>query len=189
VNKNIPNQNILDAFSVSGTAIQLIGGEGECYRVGDVVLKPTRNSAEASWIADIYENLESDDFRIPQPVRAKNESWVYDGYTANKHLDGEIKKDNYLEAMELSKVFHNAIKDIEKVDFFDQKTDVFAIADRMAWGEMPIYDYEIANKAIEKLFALLKENQLPNQLIHVGLVLLLVELLRRCLLMLFESFN
>jgi hypothetical protein len=49
--KNLPNQKILNAFNISGEPTLLPGGEGTCYRVGDVVFKPTKDDVEASWIA------------------------------------------------------------------------------------------------------------------------------------------
>ena len=166
MNKNIPNQNVLNAFSVSGKPIQLTGGGGVCFRVDDIVLKPTKNSTEASWIAEIYNNLESEKFRIPKPIQTKDKSWVYSDYTANKYLEGEIKKDNYIEAIKVGNEFHKSLSNIPKPDWFDKKTDIFALADRMAWGEIPIHNYKIANETLEEAFNLLKENRLPNQLIH-----------------------
>ena len=55
---------------------------------------------------------------------------------------------------------------VAKPDWFDKKTDVFALADKMAWKELPIYDFEIANEPLQRAFGLLRENQLPNQLVH-----------------------
>ena len=53
--ENIPNQDILNASGVSGKPVLLTGGEGTCFRIDDVVLKPIQNSIEVSWIADICE--------------------------------------------------------------------------------------------------------------------------------------
>ena len=69
---NIPNKNVLTAFGVSGDPIRLIGGQGTCYKVDNLVLKPTDNETEASWVAETYNNLDSDKFRIAKPVRANN---------------------------------------------------------------------------------------------------------------------
>lgn len=137
-----------------------------CYRVDNIVLKPTKNSTEASWIAETYNTLENDKFRIPKPIQTKDGSWIYNGYTASEYLEGEIHKDRYIEAFEVSKEFHKALSNIPKPDWFDKKTDVFALADRMAWGEIPMFNYQIANKPLKSVFGLLKENRLPNQLIH-----------------------
>jgi len=50
---SIPTQEVLRAFHVSGKSVKLEGGEGTCYRVGDVVFKPTKDPVEAAWIAEI----------------------------------------------------------------------------------------------------------------------------------------
>jgi uncharacterized protein (TIGR02569 family) len=66
----------------------------------------------------------------------------------------------------LSKVFHKALASILKPDWFDQKTDVFAVADKITWGESPLPDFKSTKKPLKKIFNLLKDNHLPNQLIH-----------------------
>lgn len=164
--ENIPNQDILNAFGVSGKPILLTGGEGTCFRIDDVVLKPIKNSIEVSWIADIYQSLTSDKFRVPKPIRAKDGSWIYKGWTASEFLEGEHRPGHYAEAIETSKAFHRALANIPKPNWFDQKTDVFAISDRIAWGELPLPDFEIANEPLKRIFSLLRKNNLPNQLIH-----------------------
>jgi uncharacterized protein (TIGR02569 family) len=161
-----PNQDILKAFGISGKLILLPGGEGTCYRVGDVVLKPVRDVREASWIAEINNNLDSSEFRIPKPIKSRGGDWVFDGWTASKFLQGKHKPGHYAEVIKLNTIFHKALKNVPKPAWFDKKTDVFAISDRMAWGEIPIPDFKITNKPLKKIFSRLKENQLPNQLIH-----------------------
>ena len=36
----------------------------------------------------------------------------------------------------------------------------------MAWGELPLPDFESAHESFKKVFHLLKDNRLPNQLVH-----------------------
>lgn len=164
--EKIPSQDILNAFGLSEKPILLAGGEGMCYRVGEVILKPTRNALESSWIAEINNNLISDKFRVPKPLRAKNGTWVFADWTASQFLPGQHRPDHYAQAIKVSTDFHQAIAKVAKPDWFDKKTDVFALADKMAWGEIPAYDFEIANEPLKKAFALLRENQLANQLVH-----------------------
>jgi uncharacterized protein (TIGR02569 family) len=163
---NIPNQNILKAFGVSGDPVRLEGGQGTCYRVNDVVLKPTNNTIEASWLANVFNNLVSDQFRVPRPIRANDGSWVFEVWTASEFVEGEHEDGNYKEAVEVSKIFHEALVDIPKPDFFDTRNDVWAVADRIAWGESPIPDIQLTNEPLRRIFSHLKNNELPNQLIH-----------------------
>ena len=163
---NIPNKNILKAFGVSGKPIRLAGGQGTCYRVDNLVLKPTNNIIESSWIADVCNNLRSDKFRVPKPIMAKNSSWVFNNWTANKFVVGKHEAGNYVEAIKISKTFHQSLVDIPKPEFFDKRNNLWAIADRIAWGELPLPDFELTNQALRKIFKLLTKNKLPNQLIH-----------------------
>ncbi|MDD2656143.1 MAG: hypothetical protein PHQ18_01065 [Patescibacteria group bacterium] len=166
MSKKIPTQNILQAFDISGKPDLLDGGQGTCFRVDNIVLKPTDNPIETTWLAEINNNLQSSEFRVPKYKKANNDSFVFEDWTASEFLEGEHKKDNYIKAIELSKIFHNELKDIKKPDWFDKKTDVFAIADKIAWGELPLPNFEPAKKQLENIFELLKENNLPNQLVH-----------------------
>jgi len=166
MSERIPNQDILEAFGVFGEPALLRGGQDTCYRVENIVLKPTNNNLEASWIADINSNLVSDKFRVAKPARAKDGSWIFNGWTASEFLEGEHRLDHYGEAIEVSRNFHEALVGIPKPDWFDKKTDVFALSDRMAWGEIPIPDFDMINKPFKKIFDLLNANRLPNQLVH-----------------------
>lgn len=163
---NIPNQEVLEAFGAIGKPRQLAGGQGECYRIDNIVLKPTKDAVEASWIADIYSNLVSDQFRVPKPIRANDGSWVFNNWTASEFVEGVDGVGNYAEAVELSKVFHQALVGVPKPDFFETRNSVWAVADRIAWGELPVPNFKLTNEPLKKIFGLLKKNDLPNQLIH-----------------------
>ena len=160
------SSEILNAFGVSGVPILLPGGEGTCYRINDVVFKPAKTDLEASWIAEINNNLTCDKFRVPKPIPAKNGAWVFDGWTANGFLSGEHRPGHYTQIIELSMVFHQSLVNTPKPDWFDNREDVFALADKMAWGEIPIPDFDITNGPLKKIFGLLHINRLPNQLVH-----------------------
>ncbi len=153
----IPNQEILNAYGISGKPILLPGGQGTCYRVKDVVFKPTNDAVEASWIAEINNGLKSNKFRIPKPLSTKEGSWVFAGWTANEFLAGEHRLGCYIEAIELSKVFHAALMDVSKPGWFDKKTDVFSIADKIAWGELPLPNFELTNEPLKRIFNLLRK--------------------------------
>lgn len=165
INK-LPNQDILNAFGIEGVPVHLAGGEGTCYRVDNVVLKPTQHSVEATWVVEINNRLASDKFRVPKPIPAKDGSWVVDGWTAAEFLPGEHRPGHYAEAIQLSRVFHGALAGIPKPGWFDQKTDIFSVSDKMAWGELPLPDFDLTNEPFKRIFGRLQENRLPNQLIH-----------------------
>jgi uncharacterized protein (TIGR02569 family) len=166
MDKEIPDLSILAAFDVSEEPVLLPGGGGTCYRVENIVLKPTGNAIETSWLSEINNSLSSSKFRIPKPIRATDGSWVFHGWSASEFLPGEPGSDNYAEAMEVCKEFHRAVKDIPEPAWFAKKSDVFSLSDRMAWGEIPLPDFEPAKKIFENVSGFLNENRLPFQLIH-----------------------
>ncbi len=163
---NIPNKKVLKAFNLSGKPIHLPGGGGFCYRVDNIVLKPGKYSEEELWLADVYSNLKSDKFRSLEPIKASDGSWLFNGWFATKFLEGRHTADNYKKVVELSKEFHKALADIPKPDFFDTRDHVWAVADRIAWGELSIPDFELTNEPLKQIFKLLKPIDEPNQLIH-----------------------
>ncbi|MFH1252966.1 MAG: hypothetical protein V1664_01385 [Candidatus Uhrbacteria bacterium] len=163
---DIPNQKILNAFGVSGKPILLPGGQGTCYRVKDVVFKPTNDAIEASWLAEINNGLRSNKFRVPKPLLAKNGSWVFAGWTVSEFLEGEHRPGHYIEAIELNRVFCTVLINVSKPEWFDKKTDVFSIADKIAWGELSLPNFELTKEPLKRIFSFLRKNELPNQLIH-----------------------
>ena len=115
------------------------------------------NIVEASWIADIYNNLVSDKFRAPKPISTKDGSWVFNGWTVNRFVEGKHEDGNYTEAIKISKIFHKALIGISKPTFFEKRKDVWSVADKIAWGELPLPDFELTNKPLQRIFSLLKK--------------------------------
>ena len=163
---NKPDLNILEAFGVSGDPVRLLGGQGLSYLVDDVVLKPTNNEIEASWVADVYARLNDDGFRVAKPVRAKNNSWVFNNWTAYAFIEGRHLEGKYAETIEISKIFHKALEKVPKPSFLDNNNDAWAIADKIAWEELPVPKNKLTDDVLEKLFSNLQKNELPNQIIH-----------------------
>jgi uncharacterized protein (TIGR02569 family) len=161
-----PPEEVIRAFGFSGKPTLISGGQNTCYRIDRVVFKPTEDIHEAAFIADIYYAAESDRFRVPTPFRAQNGLWVYNNWTANEFLDGEHRPGAYHEVVELCKIFHRVIKNIQKPEWFDKRENVFAIADKMAWGELPLPVFEPTNAKLQSIKEKLKPNRLPYQLIH-----------------------
>jgi uncharacterized protein (TIGR02569 family) len=166
MNQTIPNQNILKVFGVTGELLPLAGGQGACFRVGNIVLKPTKDIVEASGIADIYDNLTSDKFRVPKPIRTRDGSWVFDGWTASLFVKGKHLEGRYAKAIEVSKIFHQTLSGLSKPIFLDQRNNIWSVADKIAWDELPLPDFGMTNEMLKKIFSLLRKNELPNQLIH-----------------------
>ncbi len=166
VYQSLPNKKVLAAFGLSEEPVRLDGGHGTSYRVGDAVLKPTSDPIEASWHAELNDGLKSTEFRVPSPIRTTSDEWVFEGWTANSFLAGAHISGNYTDMIKVSEVFHKALANIPKPDFFDKKDDLWTIADRVAWEELPLPDFELTNEPLQKIFSILKKYEQPNQLIH-----------------------
>lgn len=161
-----PLKEILEAFHLKGGPVRLAGGGGKTYRVDDAVLKHTRDEQMMSWLAEITENLKSDKFRVPKPLKSRENTWVYQGWIAHRFEEGRYYDDKYAESIMVCRDFHKAIAGIPKPDFFDRRTDVFHLADKMAWGELSLPDFSLTNVPLKRLFGSMQELNLPKQLIH-----------------------
>lgn len=162
-----PTQEILNGFGVFEDSVLLSGGQGINYRAGNMVFKPVADSRGASFEADIYSKIITNDkFRVLRPIRAEDGSWVFKGWTAYEFISGKHILGKYAESIEIGREFHKALSVFPKPDFWGNGTNVWSIADKMAWGEIPFHDFELSNEPLKKIFALLEGNRLPNQLMH-----------------------
>ncbi len=159
-------QSVLEAFGANGAPTLFESGQGNTYRCGSLVLKPVGNTDEANWVADLFSNLLSDGFRIPVPVRSKDNTWVYDGWVCWTLIEGKPEGGKWLEKLDVSRRFHKAIDSIEKPAFFDRRTDPWAVADRAAWGELEKTYDNAFGKEITRLTKLLRPISQLNQVIH-----------------------
>ena len=164
---NKPPQDIIAAFSSDGQPQLLPGGQQTTYKVNDIVLKPTDNEKESSWVAEVFSMLKEHlVFRIAKPVKSVDGRWVVDGWIANKFVAGEHKTDRWSEVIRISQAFHEALKEVERPSFFDERKDPWAIADRMAWGEEELPDHQLTREVFAAIVPRLQRVTLPSQVIH-----------------------
>lgn len=105
-----------------------------CGEDGEVLLKPVANTAEAAWVAQTLDVLQADDVRLSRPMRSTDGRWVVSGWTASRYIAGrpEARHD---EVVAMSLRLHAATSHLPRPRFLDTRRDVYALADRMAWGE------------------------------------------------------
>lgn len=163
---NQPKKDILEAFNANGTPQLLSGGQGTTWLVGDIVLKPVGNIAETLYVADVMESIVEDGFRVARPIKTIEGKWLYKNWCAYNRIDGEHVKARWDEKIALCKRFHNALSTYPKPEYLDKQTDRYAVADRIAWQELPIKADEKSMPVLEKLVNLLRPIQVTNQLIH-----------------------
>lgn len=133
-----PSAEVLDAFALTEPAVVLPGGQGETWRSGDVVLK--RAVSESVWRAEVLAELpESDEFRVPRPVRSRSGEWIAFGWEGSSLLAGATDVGRQDEVLRAAEAFHAAVAGLPRPHFLDERSDPWSDGDRVAWGEQP-YD-------------------------------------------------
>ena len=143
-----PPPLVLDAFGAKGRAELLPGGQGTSWRVGDLVFKPGGQGDDASglqWIAQVTETVHAtaDGFRVAEPVRANSGDFIVQGWSATRHLDGQLRSAgpaDWVDLFAAGRAFNQALRGIERPDFLATRTDRWAFADRVAFGEAEYRD-------------------------------------------------
>jgi uncharacterized protein (TIGR02569 family) len=164
--RNRPPSGVIAAFGPEGDPVQLVGGRGLAWRVGDLVFKP-RDLApdELAWQADVLPTVNATDVRLSIPQRATGGELIVDGWTAWSYLPGQHRDGRWIEVIEVGGRFHRAVANIACPGFIAARTHPWAIGDRVAWGEVPIDPY-LAVPQVARLAALRGPVDARSQLIH-----------------------
>jgi uncharacterized protein (TIGR02569 family) len=161
-----PPAAVLAAFAVSGRPERLAGGQGTAWRAGDVVLKPLDMSHEAlRWQSEVLGSIETAGLRLAVPLRSRDGELVVDGWTAWPLLAG-AHAPRWPEILAVGERFHQALASVERPSaVLDARTDGWARADRIAWGEAPAADFA-GLPEVSHLLAARTAVSASNQLIH-----------------------
>ena len=174
-----PSSQVLADFGIEGVRpVLLPGGEGRSWRAGDVVLKPAGSEAEAQSVAEVFSALpDSGAVRVPRPVRTMSGAWVSGGWVAWSWLPGETATGRWPEIIAAGSALHRLLADVPRPAFLDTRDDVWAIGDRVAWGEQAlVIEHDRFRATAQALAARLVPCREPSQLVHgdlTGNVLLL----------------
>ncbi len=164
-----PPRSVVDAFAPGAAPVALDGGQSMAFRAGDVVLKPAPTVAEAEWSAETLDSLHGDGFRAPKPVRTASGEVVVEGWCAWTYLEGEPAGRNggrWPETLAASAAFHQALAHLSRPPFLDARTDPWSIADRIAFGDMPLQCSAAVREIVHPLIPLLEPVRLGSQVIH-----------------------
>lgn len=164
-----PPPRVLRAFApgAESAAVQpLGGGQGGAWRAGDVVLKPLDMAPEAlAWQAEVLGALRPDGVRVASPLRAGDGSLVVDGWTAWPVLAGRPEP-RWPQIAAVGAKLHRALTALPRPDaVLDAREDWWAVADRVAWEELPSEPFA-ADEAVRQLAAARAPVAAPSQLIH-----------------------
>jgi uncharacterized protein (TIGR02569 family) len=136
------------------------------WRCDDIALRPAGNPAEAAWVAQTLGELNVADLRIGRPLRSSDGRWVIGGWVACRFVEGHPEP-RYDEIIAASLRLHKATADLDRPRFLATRADVFAMADRAAWGEesAPL-DIKLGGRLFEVLAGARRPTQLTNQVVH-----------------------
>lgn len=147
--------------------VLLTGGQGQTLRSGEIVLKPVSNQLEAEELGKMLEGIEPGaNVRIPRQLKSTNAKWIEHGYVAWEYLPGKEETARYREKMQICDHFSEAFAHIDRPDFLDRRTNPWAIADRVCWGEMDKEYPAPFQQMKETILSSLPSLRLPNQIIH-----------------------
>jgi uncharacterized protein (TIGR02569 family) len=161
-----PPAEVLAAFGVSARPERLSGGQGNAWRAGDVVFKPLDMPIDAlRWQAEVLGSVEPDGFRVAAPMRSQEGELVVDGWTAWPMLAGTHAR-RWADIAAVGQRFHRALAGVERpAAVLDARTDGWARADRIAWGEQPAGDFARVPE-VAHLLTIRTAVGAPSQLIH-----------------------
>jgi uncharacterized protein (TIGR02569 family) len=128
-----------------------------------LVLKQVEDEAESVWVAETLAALRPVGYRVARPVRAADGRWIFDGWAATERVAGNPAPARRHEVLAAGRVFHRAIAHLPRPVMLDQRTHLWARADRLAWGEeVPTAGSEL----VDALLARLQPVTQPAQVVH-----------------------
>ncbi|MFL6132898.1 MAG: TIGR02569 family protein [Nocardioidaceae bacterium] len=136
-----PPASVLRAFGAGEPPRPLVGGRGDSWVVGELVLKPDVGPVH-EWLAEALADVVADGFRLATPVRTRHGAWSREGWSATRWVDGSVpdraEASTWIEILETGRAFHRAVAHLSRPDCLDAREDWWALADRVAWGESVI---------------------------------------------------
>jgi hypothetical protein len=117
--------------------VNLTGGRGTAWRVGDLILKPLDVLPdELTWLQQFASRPPATaDIRMSFPLRSRTGELVVDGWTAFPVLEGEHQPGKWVEIAAVAHAITERFSGVERPAFLDDRSHAWALADRLAWGE------------------------------------------------------
>jgi len=162
-----PPEAALDAFRVEGPGQPLPGGQQGVWRFGGTVLKPLDTDLPLlTWMAGVLTRLDGRaDLRVRVPLRAAGGAWTACGWTAWRYEPGSHLAGRWHDVIDAGRRLHAALEAEPEPPALRARTDPWALADRVAWGELPAADHA-GTPHLSVLTAALRPVAGRRQLVH-----------------------
>ncbi len=165
-----PPDHVLRAFAAPSAPPEVLdGGQGRTWRCGNIVFKPVDDPVEASWLANVFEQLQVSGLRLARPVRSSDGRWVVSGWSAQRFVSGSPAP-RHDDILRVSIALHEALSAVPEPKFVRQRAGLYPWADRLAWGEIDDVDARTGSGHGARLFAGLAAGrrpiELPSQVVH-----------------------
>jgi uncharacterized protein (TIGR02569 family) len=164
---------IADAAAAFGmnarAAVLLPGGEGRTYRIGDIVLRREDDTEEANWIADLFNRIPENGFRVPRPVRTRDGGWLAPGgWSGWTFLEGHpVTRADAASLASATEMFHATIAHEPAPPHLIRRNLPYDRSDRAAWGELTLPVHEQLTAPLARLAAVCRPlPSLTAQIIH-----------------------
>ncbi|GAB3248086.1 hypothetical protein GCM10027456_19960 [Kineosporia babensis] len=148
------------------------------------MLSPERDALIQDWLSPLLARLavrldvdparHPRDLRIAVPVPARDGSWVVDGWAASRYEPGTVACQNLAVSIAAGHVLHAQLATslLERPVRLPERNDRWALAERVAFGELPVPDADPAVVELVKR-ALAAADEEPSigrdQLVHADL--------------------
>ena len=166
LNHKEPSKMVLESFGARSEPKRLPGGEGNTFLADGIIFKKSFNDDEVIWIAKHYSEIKQNGFRIARPIVSKNGGLIIDSWTAQENLEGKEIAGRWEEKVQISQNLHKALKNFPMPNFVHERQDSYAVANRMAWGELPLEIHPKLQQYIDRLLPFLRPITLTPQLVH-----------------------
>lgn len=162
-----PPPAVLAGYGLEGSPDPLAGGQRTSWRVGPAVVKPLdMDPTMLRWQGALLSRLQGrTDFRVSVPLRTVAGRWTTDGWSAWRYEPGAHTPRRWHDIIAVGRQMHAALESDPEPAFLRDRTDKWAIGDRVAWGELPASDWA-GVKHLNELTAALRPVALRHQLIH-----------------------
>jgi uncharacterized protein (TIGR02569 family) len=162
-----PPPPVLAAFGAAGSPLApLAGGRGTSWSAGDVVIKPLDvDERQLAWQADVLASIRCVGFRVARPRSTADGAFVVDGWCAWERLAGRHEARRWPEIIAVGERLHSSFAGVARPAFLDERTDPWAIGDRVAWGELPADEFADVPQ-LPRLVAARRPVAASSQLLH-----------------------